>query len=240
MAKLGNTTLLSGQSYGNFTVGGTLTTQTIVAPNPKTTNTSSNGIAFCSDGTLCDIEDKLQTFLGAKGNSYTPIYSTTSGLQQCNLFTGGSSTGLLAVTGSGGGVTLPLTMNFSTTANKLGQLKVTYSTDYWNASFEASNMQFRVQANGGFFQTSDKRKKTNFRDLDLNKCYEMIEKCQTVLFDWKDGSGKDQMGVIAQEVEEFFPEIVSTDENGYKSVDYAKLAVVCMRVLKDLIDKVNG
>ena len=91
----------------------------------------------------------------------------------------------------------------------------------------------------GFFQTSDIRKKENLKDLDLNKCYELIDKCQTVLFDYKEGA-KDQMGMIAQEVEEFFPEIVATDEKGFKSLDYAKLTVVILRVLKDLIKKVNG
>jgi hypothetical protein len=67
----------------------------------------------------------------------------------------------------------------------------------------------------------------------------LIDKCQTVLFDYKDGA-KDQMGMIAQEVEEFFPEIVSTDDKGFKSLDYAKLTVIVLRVLKDLIKKVNG
>ena len=96
-----------------------------------------------------------------------------------------------------------------------------------------------VNAKTGFFQTSDIKKKTNLRDLNLNKCYDLIDKCQTVLFDYKEGA-KDQMGMIAQEVEEFFPEIVSTDADGFKSLDYAKLTVVILRVLKDLIKKVNG
>jgi len=111
----------------------------------------------------------------------------------------------------------------------------------WTITFSDGNQYgtVKMSLNGGFFQTSDIRKKTNLKDLDLDKCYDLIDKCQTVLFDYKEGA-KDQMGMIAQEVEEFFPEIVSTDADGFKSLDYAKLTVVILRVLKDLIKKVNG
>ena len=42
--------------------------------------------------------------------------------------------------------------------------------------------------------------------------------------------------MIAQEVEEFFPEIVSTDNDGYKSLDYARLTVICLRLIKDIVE----
>ena len=45
--------------------------------------------------------------------------------------------------------------------------------------------------------------------------------------------------MIAQEVEEFFPEIIQTDEEGFKSLDYSRLVVICFRVLKDLIKRVS-
>lgn len=41
--------------------------------------------------------------------------------------------------------------------------------------------------------------------------------------------------MIAQEVEEFFPEIVSTDKDGFKSLDYARLSVICLRLIKDMV-----
>lgn len=96
-------------------------------------------------------------------------------------------------------------------------------------------------AQNGFYQISDERKKNIHGELDLNKAYDLIEKCSTILYDLKsDESHKEQIGVIAQEIEEFFPEIVNTDKDGFKSVDYAKLTVVIMKVLKDLITRVSN
>ena len=92
----------------------------------------------------------------------------------------------------------------------------------------------------GVTQTSDIRKKNIIGDIPLDKAYELINKCSTVLYTLKDNeSQKPQIGVIAQEVEEFFPEIVSTDVDGFKSIDYSRLTVVLLRVLKDLIGKVS-
>jgi hypothetical protein len=42
-----------------------------------------------------------------------------------------------------------------------------------------------------------------------------------------------QIGLIAQEVEKVFPELVNTDDNGYKAVSYEKLTVVLLEALKE-------
>ena len=57
-----------------------------------------------------------------------------------------------------------------------------------------------------------------------------------VRFAWKDsdqGKGP-QIGVIAQEVEAVYPEVVSTDDQGYKSVAYGKLVGVLVEAVKEL------
>jgi hypothetical protein len=41
------------------------------------------------------------------------------------------------------------------------------------------------------------------------------------------------MGVIAQEVERVIPEVVSTDENGVKSVAYGSIVGLLIEVVKD-------
>ena len=51
-------------------------------------------------------------------------------------------------------------------------------------------------------------------------------------FNWKD-SGRTSIGLIAQDVEKIFPEIVSTDEAGIKSVDYAKLIAPLIEAIKE-------
>jgi uncharacterized small protein (DUF1192 family) len=41
-----------------------------------------------------------------------------------------------------------------------------------------------------------------------------------------------QIGVIAQEVEKIFPELVKTDAEGYKSVAYDRLGVIAISAIK--------
>lgn len=42
-----------------------------------------------------------------------------------------------------------------------------------------------------------------------------------------------QVGLLAQELEQVFPELVSTDKEGYQAVNYAQLAPVLREVIKE-------
>lgn len=89
-----------------------------------------------------------------------------------------------------------------------------------------------------FYETSDARKKDIKSDLSLDKCYDLIDKCQTVIYSLKDQT-QEQVGMIAQEIEEFFPEVVATDADGFKSLAYDRLVVICFKVLKDVIKRLE-
>jgi hypothetical protein len=45
--------------------------------------------------------------------------------------------------------------------------------------------------------------------------------------------------MIAQEIQEFFPEVISEDKNGMLSLDYSRLTVIIFKVLKDLIKRIE-
>ena len=105
---------------------------------------------------------------------------------------------------------------------------------------------FWVKDNGtaysqnGFYDESDIRKKDVLSNISLEKSYELLDKCQEIIYVLKDDPvKKEQVGMIAQEVEEFFPEIVSTDNNGFKSLDYARLSVICLRLIKDIVEQIK-
>lgn len=51
-------------------------------------------------------------------------------------------------------------------------------------------------------------------------------------FEWNESQMKD-IGFIAQEVEKVLPEIVQTSEDGYKSVDYARINAVLVEAVKE-------
>ena len=96
-----------------------------------------------------------------------------------------------------------------------------------------------MYSTNGFFQDSDINKKNVHGEISLERAYDLVDKCQEILYTLKDDkSNKEQIGLIAQEVKQFFPEIVSGEEGDY-TLDYSRLTVVILRVLKDVINRVS-
>jgi hypothetical protein len=87
-----------------------------------------------------------------------------------------------------------------------------------------------------FNSTSDCRCKDNI--VTVEDAYCKIGQIRGVNYSWKD-SGKYTMGVVAQEVEEAFPELVITDDDGYKSVNYNGLVGALIETVKCLQGKVE-
>lgn len=57
-------------------------------------------------------------------------------------------------------------------------------------------------------------------------------------FEWKD-SGKSDIGFIAQEVEEIFPNLVKAGNDGFKSVKYANITALLVEKVKDQENKIS-
>ncbi len=94
-----------------------------------------------------------------------------------------------------------------------------------------------------FPTSSDNRLKKNIKPL--TGVLEKIEKIHGVSFDWNEtyeelgrSSGHREIGVIAQDVEAVFPELVSQwgDEN-YRGVDYGRMTAVLIEAVKELNKK---
>ncbi|MCO5251494.1 MAG: tail fiber domain-containing protein, partial [Candidatus Kapabacteria bacterium] len=73
------------------------------------------------------------------------------------------------------------------------------------------------------------------RDLiKLTNASLLLKNINAYYYFWKSGSDdKRQFGLIAQEVEEVLPEIVSTNVNGIKTLDYSKLSALLIEVVKE-------
>jgi hypothetical protein len=87
--------------------------------------------------------------------------------------------------------------------------------------------------------SSDARLKTNV--LPFAPILDKLVKLQPVHFDWKTqeypeyhfGPGRNS-GLLAQEVEKVFPEMVATDERGYKLVNYSELPYLTLAAIREL------
>lgn len=86
----------------------------------------------------------------------------------------------------------------------------------------------------GFFKESDARLKSNI--VPLNHTLDQICNIPTVEFDMHD---KHQIGTVAQNLENNFAEIVNTDSDGMKSVDYCMLGVVAIEGIKLLKQEIE-
>ena len=90
-----------------------------------------------------------------------------------------------------------------------------------------------------FPTSSDARLKANIKQL--TNVLEKLQSIRGVSFDWNDlyesfgrSTGHREIGVIAQEVEAVFPELVTTwGEEEYRAVDYGRLTAVLVEAVKE-------
>ncbi len=84
---------------------------------------------------------------------------------------------------------------------------------------------------GDITSISDIRTKENIETIENS--LELVESLRGVYYN-KIGEEDRKVGVIAQETEEVLPEVVMTDQEGMKSVDYGKMVGVLIEAIKDL------
>jgi trimeric autotransporter adhesin len=93
-----------------------------------------------------------------------------------------------------------------------------------------------ARINGTVYPASDERLKTNIQEIP--NALDKILNLRGVSFNWKkDNSPSD--GVIAQEVEKVFPELVSTDDKGMKSVNYDGLIAPLIESVKQQQNQID-
>ncbi len=97
-----------------------------------------------------------------------------------------------------------------------------------------------IVAGTGISCSSDERLKTNITDLDTDTL-EKINNLRTVTFNWKEGVNQNtQIGFIAQNINEYFPELVSTNHDGMLAVNYAGMTPVLTQAIRELDLKITN
>lgn len=117
----------------------------------------------------------------------------------------------------------------------------TYSN---NAVYTQSSQLYATQMNAtnGFYETSDARLK-NFKD-DI-RALDVVSKIPTKYFTWKkdevneNSDPKLHIGTSAQEIQKIYPDLVTENEEGELSVDYARLSVIALAAIKELKKEID-
>ena len=111
-----------------------------------------------------------------------------------------------------------------------------------NALFNGNISGSQIEASGDViaFGSSDKRLKDNIQPIS-EPLYK-LSKVGGYTFDWNDKQdtyeGND-VGVVAQEIEEILPQLVTTRDTGYKAVKYEKIVPLLIESIKELNKKVE-
>ena len=110
----------------------------------------------------------------------------------------------------------------------------------------ASTTAGEIRATGDItaFYSSDIRLKENITAIP--NALEKVNQISGNTYDWKEGydevhshKGND-VGVIAQEIEQILPQIVTNRDNGFKAVQYEKIIPLLIEAIKELSAKVDS
>ena len=203
--------------------------------------TSYAQLSVNSDGQVAIGAIQDSTFVESDSKSNVHIYGTTS------------ESGVKLSLGPGGGTYM------GNTGYKNKALELNGETGlYLKAGvFQTTPLAYYDDYNGGYsfifnsdiaslgFDTvSDRRMKKDIKDL--GSTLDDISQLSGVSFKYiNDGSfqslaradDRTRFGVIAQDVEKVYPELVSTDKDGYKKVDYIGLIPVLLNAVNELQGK---
>ena len=90
---------------------------------------------------------------------------------------------------------------------------------------------------GTITETSSRELKTNI--TPMNNSLDKIMALQGVNFDWKDGKGGKQIGLIADDVADVVPEVVQFNETSPTSLQYSKMVALLIEGMKEQQNEIN-
>ena len=184
-----------------------------------------------------------------QSSSYASIATNgMTGFEYCmisdgtNTFLGAGTGGVLKLRGPANDSSPEILLNGTVVEVNTGDLKIPDgSLAVGNISNSATDGRIDASNDIVAYSTSDVRLKNNIKSID--KALDKVNKISGVTFEWNEIShketGKKDVGVIAQEIEEILPELVDNRSNGYKAVDYPKLTALLIEAVKDLSNQVK-
>ena len=116
---------------------------------------------------------------------------------------------------------------------------VTQHADFLGQDGDLTDFELEMISGGGRGRRScsDLRLKKDIKPL--KSALSTLGKLQGKSYRWKDNNEPD-IGLIAQELEKVIPELVKTDNQGYKSIVYQKLTAVLIEAVKEQQQEINN
>ena len=229
---------------GNLTVNGTTTTL-----NTATLDVEDLNITVAKNAADSAAADGAGLTVDGASATFTYSHSGTKWNMNKALDMGANT---ITTTGAIAGATL----NTGQGANELYAMDQAVQTtndvqfDSFGVGTAASGTTGEIRATNDItaFYSSDERLKENI--VPLTGALDKVKALRGVSFDWKELNEEEKstvhsheghdIGVIAQEIQAQYPELVTERENGYLAVDYVKLTAVLLQSIKELDAKVEA
>jgi hypothetical protein len=216
-------------------------------------NTTITGTLVASGTSLVSSSAQVVGILSSL-NTYTGSNDTTNTAQTARLTTIESATGSYETKGRGivsgsSQITFSGISSLPTLVSGSSQITLSSTTGGGTASSvqfgslgigtAASGVTGEIRATADItaYYSSDIRLKENIQPIE--NALDKIRRISGNTYDWKEGfetihshKGND-IGVIAQEVEEVLPILVTTREHGYKAVQYEKIVALLIEGMKE-------
>lgn len=128
-----------------------------------------------------------------------------------------------------------VTVTPSTSSTRNAKL---YASSYAIIKNSSNSSTCAIYAPGGFYESSDERLKNISDNISVN--LKDLQKLRKIYYVWKDDkSEKKQIGLVAQDIQKLYPELVEVDENtGLLSLAYDKLSVIALAAVDKLHEEI--
>ena len=227
---------------GNLTITGTLTLSNLTASTSLALNGSKEVVSVTNTGTGNNVLATDPTLTLTNATALPIVGGTTGTLSVARGGTGATDAGTAqsnlsvpSTTGSGASGTwnIAISGNAATATNST-QLGGVAAAGY--ALLSGATFSGNVNA-PAYFYTSDERVKNNIQTI--TDALAKVNSMRGVTFDWVNGMGN-AVGVIAQEMKEVVPQVVSSQQDGLMNVAYGNLVGVLIAAIKELSAKVDA
>jgi hypothetical protein len=225
----GTVTSVSG-SAPVVSTGGTTPTISMAAASAGANGYMTTAYASKLDGIAAGATNVTNTNQLTNGAGYTTNTGTVTSVSGSGNVSGLTLTGSITTSGTltlGGSIN-NLNQNTTGTASNITDYTINQNLGTGNSPTFAS-----VTA-GSYNATSSLRYKENI--VPMADACSLVKQLRGVRYDRKDGTVKNDVGVIAEEVQQLIPAIVGLNSEGMAdSVDYGRLSAVLIEAVKDIL-----